>query len=386
MSVFNGLSAADFLSTADEKVAYSKAITRGHMTRSKIKPFISTPDSETMSVVRAVKKTCELGSVVGIELEDELVEAGAVGNVDFNASAEELKSIKQFVRVDRFQHHVPSSEDIINQRRSVKFKNRSKTALTNWATRRFDKIFFHQASADCTSIVVCGHSDDADTTNLVKADVLTTADVEEAKARALQGLNHEGALVNPPLLPIHTQQNENMGYYDELPFFVMFVGTNSARHIKTDENWEAARQYALERGKDNPIFTGALGFWDGVLLLDVGTDSPREAGVLTSSTEFYGFGNVKSSDLSVYEGGAGQETEINLLMGAHAMHLVVDQGIAYYDYPDKDDPRRMHAGIDRVLGFTKTKYQASANDGILEGSIFDNKDYGVIAVVASTGK
>ena len=45
----------------------------------------------------------------------------------------------------------------------------------------------------------------------------------------------------------------------------------------------------------------------------------------------------------------------------------------------------MKASIDRVYGFAKTKYEASANDGILKDSIFDGNDYGVIAIVASTG-
>ncbi len=95
---------------------------------------------------------------------------------------------------------------------------------------------------------------------------------------------------------------------------------------------------------------------------------------------------MKKSNLGIYAGDAGQETEINLLLGASACHIVVDQGVAYYDWADAKDPRRMHAGIDRVYGLAKTKYDASQNDGILEDSIFDGKDYGIVAVVASTGK
>lgn len=384
MDVFSGLSAQDFLSDADSRVAYSQTVTREVTKRSKVKPFIATSEADTTSIIKAVMKTCEMGSIVGVEMEDALIESGAVGNVDFSASGEELKQIKQFVKIDRFQHSVPSTQSIVNQRNADKFKSRAKNSLTNWGTMKFDKIFFSAMSADCTNIVVSGHHGDATPANLVKADVLTTADVEEAKRRALLGVDAVGNKV-PPLLPVRTEQNENMGYYDDVEFFVMFVGTNSARHIKNDANWEAARLEALERGKTNPIFTGALGFWDGVLLLDVKTDTDRQSGVLTSSSKFSGFGNVKNSDLSIYEGVAGQETEINLLLGAGACHVVVDQGIAYYDWEDKNDPRRMHAGIDRVYGLAKTKYVASQNDGILEDSIFDGKDYGVIAVVSSTG-
>jgi len=385
MAVFGGLSAADFLSDADTKVSYSKSVTREVTKKSKVKPFIATSENDTESIVKTVLKTCEMGSVVGVGMEDALVESGAVGNVDFSASGEELKDIKQFIKVDRFQHAVPSTQSIVNQRNADKFKSRAKNSLSNWGTMKFDKIFFSAMSADCTNIVACGHHTDADTTNIATADVLTTADVEEAKRRALLGVDSAGNAV-PPLIPVRTTQSENMGYYEEVEYFVMFVGTNTARNIKNDANWAEARKDALERGKKNPIFSGALGFWDGVLLLDVKTDTARQSGVLTSNSKFVGFGNVKKSDLSIYTGAASQETEINLLVGAGAAHMVVDQGIAYYDWEDKNDPRRMNAGIDRVYGFAKTKYEASANDGILEDSIFDGKDYGVIAVVASTGK
>lgn len=384
MGVFSGLSASDFLSDADTRVSYSKTVTKEVTKKSKVKPFIATSEADTTSIIKTVLKTCEMGSVVGVEMEDALIESGAVGNVDFSASGEELKNIKQFIKIDRFQHAVPSTQSIVNQRNADKFKTRAKNSLINWGTMKFDKIFFSAMSADCTNVVVSGNHSDATPANLVLADVLTTADVEEAKRRALLGVDSQGNAV-PPLIPVKTTQSENIGYYEEVEYFVMFVGTNTARNIKNDANWAEARKDALERGKTNPIFSGALGFWDGVLLLDVKSDTARQSGILTSSSKFVGFGNVKSSDLSIYEGGTGQETEINLLLGAGACHVVVDQGIAYYDWADKNDPRRMNAGIDRVYGLAKTKYEASANDGVLEDSIFDGKDYGVIAVVSSTG-
>lgn len=393
MSVFNGLSAEDFVSNAETKIAYSKEITRSVMAKSKIEPFIARSESDTNAIIKAVKKTFETGDVVGIELEDDLVEAGAVGNVTLDASSEELKRIRQFIKIDRWQHTVPSNGSILKQRSADKFKTSANNALKNWAVRKFDKVFFSAMSADCTNIVCAGNHGSSDCSNIAKADVLTTADVEEARRRAELGVavdTNGNEVQVPPVIPVSMNQEENAGFYEDLPVWVMFVGTNTARHIKNDANWAEARKDARERGKTNPIFTGALGFWDGVLLLQVGNDTPRQSGILTSKSEFVGFSNVKKSDLSIYDGaeenGKKQTTEINLLMGAGAAHIVVDMGIQYYDYADKDDVRRMNASVDRVYGFAKTKYQASDNDGILEDSIFDGKDYGVIAVVASTGK
>ncbi len=389
MSVFNGLSAEDFVSDVDTRIAYSKEVTKAIVAKSKIEPFLGRSENDTNAIIKTVKKTCELGNLVGIELQDELVESGATGNVTLDASTEELKTIKQFIKVDRWQHTVPSNQDIVTQRAANQFKDRARTSLKNWGTRKFDKVFFSAMSADCTNIVCAGHHTTHDCSTILKADVLTTADVEEARRRADLGVNGivtdgvEGGV--PPIVPVSTNKEENAGYYEDLPVYVMLVGTNTARHIKNDPNWAEARKDARERGKSNPIFTGALGFWDGVLLLQVGNDTPRQSGILTSKSEYVGFSNVKDYDLSNYAGDAGQETEINLLLGVGAAHIVVDMGVNYYDYADKDDVRRMKASIDRVYGFAKTKYKASDNDGILKDSIFDEKDYGVIAVVASTG-
>lgn len=383
--IFSGASAKDFLSNTDTVIATSKNINKEMMRQSKIKPFIATNENDRTSIVSVTLKTSEVGSHVNVSMEDVLTGSGSTGNVDFSASQEQLKDIKMLVVIDRFQHSVPSDESIVNTRRAVKFKARAKTSLTNWATMKFDKIYFSVNTANATNILACGHHGDKVTTNILKADVLTTSDVDEAKNRALLGIDAEGKEV-PPLMPVKILKNENLGFYDDIKIFIMFVGTHSAMHITKDPNWEEARKLAALRAKDNPIFTGALGLHNGVLLLNVETDTARQSGILTSKSKFNGFGNVKSFDLTTYAGAAGQETEINLMVGACSTQMVLDEGIAYYEWPDAKDPRYMHAGIDRVCGLAKTKYNADQNDGLLAGTMFDGKDFGVIAVVASTGR
>ena len=49
-------------------------------------------------------------------------------------------------------------------------------------------------------------------------------------------------------------------------YYVMFVHPYAANNLKADSTWLAAQQYAAERGADNPIFTGMLGVYDGVII------------------------------------------------------------------------------------------------------------------------
>lgn len=48
----------------------------------------------------------------------------------------------------------------------------------------------------------------------------------------------------------------------------MLVGTWAARDLKADPIWQAAQQNAAIRGSKNPIFTGALGEYDGGVLYE----------------------------------------------------------------------------------------------------------------------
>lgn len=385
MPQWNGQTAKDFLSDTDTIVEYSKDVTKRAMQKSKMKPFIGVASGEHGAMLKANRATLGVGNIVTITLEDDLIQAGATGNVTLNASSEELKRLRQLISVDRFQHQVPSNEDIVTQRTASKFKATAKDKLGNWATIKFDRIVISALTANLTNIVASNHYTDEDSKNIEVADILSTKDIEEAKRRAIDGVDAKGNPA-PPLVPIKINESESAGYYEELEMFILFVGTNSAANLKKDPNWKQAQENARERGKTNPLFSGALGFWDGVLVLNIKSDTERTSGILRSNGKFTGFGDVKKFDLTTYAGKDDQRTEINLFVGASAGQIVVDKGIQYYEQEDKDDVRRMNVSIDRVMGFAKTKFLSSANEGVLEDSVFDGKDYGVIGVISSTGR
>ena len=49
-------------------------------------------------------------------------------------------------------------------------------------------------------------------------------------------------------------------------YYLLLVHPESAHELKNDSDWQAAQQNAMPRGTDNPLFTGALGMWDGVVV------------------------------------------------------------------------------------------------------------------------
>lgn len=395
--IFDGRTAADFLSDPDTRVQYGEEINKAMVVKSKWEPFIAKSVNDTHAIIKGVAGTLEQGNTIKVNYTDELLDAGARGDLKFNATEEELRELNMFLKADSIQHSVPSTDTILNPKKAAKFQATAKDKLKNWGVKRFDNIITSAFVANCTNVVCAGHHSTADTSAITKTNILSLADVSEAKRRAEQGIAYDKTgkeIKVPQLLPFMQSENENAGYYETLNFYVLALGTDSVNAIKNDPNYVKARTEAAERGKDNPLFTGALGFWDGVLMLDFKTANDRQSGILRSDGKFVGFSNVKKFDLSTYAGetttvdGANvkQVTEINLFLGAGAGVIALDQPARFFDWADKDDPRFMKAGTDKVFAFAKAKYNSADNDGILDGCEYDNKDFGVIAIVASTGR
>ena len=74
-----------------------------------------------------------------------------------------------------------------------------------------------------------------------------------------------GAMMNP-IRPIKVNGKE---------YYVMFIHPWQAMALKNETAWITAQTYAMPRGEDNPLFTGALGVWDGVIIHETGLITTR---------------------------------------------------------------------------------------------------------------
>ena len=85
--------------------------------------------------------------------------------------------------------------------------------------------------------------------SLATTDLLTPALISRARVKA--------ALASPKILPLRIGGKN---------FYVMFIHPWQAFDLKNNATYAQAQREAEQRGKNNPIFTGALGVWDGVIV------------------------------------------------------------------------------------------------------------------------
>ena len=80
-------------------------------------------------------------------------------------------------------------------------------------------------------------------------DVITPELISSAVARA--------KLANPKFRPIRAGGKD---------YYLLLVHPETAHELKNNSDWQSAQQNAMPRGTDNPMFTGALGMWDSVVV------------------------------------------------------------------------------------------------------------------------
>lgn len=94
---------------------------------------------------------------------------------------------------------------------------------------------------------LCANSSGADA--MTSSDKLTPELISKAKVKAL--------VSTPQVRPLRIG-----GKY----YYVMFVHPFQAFDLKRNEEFRQAQREAAARGEDNPIFSGAIGIWDGVII------------------------------------------------------------------------------------------------------------------------
>lgn len=132
--------------------------------------------------------------------------------------------------------------------------------------------------------------------------------------------------------------------------YVLVIDQYQARDLMNDEKWLNAQQYANVRGEKNPIFSGALGMYDGVVVHQ-SNDIIREA-----------------------KGASSTMTSHALFLGAQAVVLAVGDNPTWNE-DDFDYHNQVGFEFGRIFGIAKTQFK------------FDGEsltDFGCVNVITSS--
>lgn len=180
-----------------------------------------------------------------------LTGSGVEGNRQKLSGAEDTLNIYDFTVQTQLVRNAVSRFEADDQKSQYDMLKEIKVVLKQWLSdwldnKLIDKLTSNNSNAETVYASAAG-TQSAITAN----DKLTTTIISRAKRKA--------QMHAPKIQPIKI---------DGMDKYIMLVSPWAARDLKDDPKWLAAQQNANVRGSKNPIFTGALGEYDGVVLYE----------------------------------------------------------------------------------------------------------------------
>lgn len=254
-----------------------------------------------------------------------LTGSGVEGNRQKLSGAEDTLNIYDFTVQTQLVRNAVSRFEADDQKSQYDMLKEIKVVLKQWLSDWLDNKLISKLSYNPSNGEVLYASAAGTQSSITANDKLTTTIISRAKRKAMMHA--------PKVQPIKV---------DGMDKYIMLVHPWAARDLKDDPKWLAAQQNANVRGSKNPIFTGSLGEYDGVILYEY---------------ERVQTGNVGASSANVCQ---------NLLLGKQAACFAVARPVKHIEQID-DYGNIAGNGIAFYSAVEKTKFNGS--------------DYGVINVM-----
>lgn len=254
-----------------------------------------------------------------------LTGSGVEGNRVRLSGQEDALNIYDFTVQTQLVRNAVSRFEADDQKSQFDMLKEIKVVLKQWLSDWLDDKLIYKLSYNPTSGETLYASAANTQASITANDKLTTSIISRAKRKA--------QMHGPKVQPIKV---------DGMDKYIMLVSPWAAKDLKDDAKWLAAQQNANVRGSKNPIFTGALGEYDGVIL--------------------YEYERV----LSDSSGASSANVCHNLLLGKQAACFAVARPAKHIEQTDD---------YGNIAGNGISFY------GAVEKTKFNMKDYGVINVM-----
>lgn len=254
-----------------------------------------------------------------------LTGSGVEGNRQKLSGAEDTLNIYDFTVQTQLVRNAVSRFEADDQKSQYDMLKEIKVVLKQWLSDWLDNKLISKLSYNPSNGEVLYASAAGTQSSITANDKLTTTIISRAKRKAMMHA--------PKVQPIKV---------DGMDKYIMLVHPWAARDLKDDPKWLAAQQNANVRGSKNPIFTGALGEYDGVILYEY---------------ERVQTGNIGASSANVCQ---------NLLLGKQAACFAVARPAKHIEQTDD---------YGNIAGNGIAFY------GAVEKTKFNGADYGIINVM-----
>ena len=192
----------------------------------------------------------QAGDRITFTLLRKLTGAGVSGDDTLEGNEESLVTYSDNVTIDQRRNAVRLKGRMTERRVAFSLRLSAKNQLRTWMAETIDDDIFNGfATGTVADRIVYGGNATA-TANVGSDDGITTALMDKLIAKAKKA--------DPKIWPVRVEG---------LDLFVLLLHTDVSYDLRQLSTWYTAQQNANIRGRDNPQFLGALGFWGGQLVI-----------------------------------------------------------------------------------------------------------------------
>lgn len=241
--------------------------------------FMGTDSNSLIQIKTEVNKGP--GDRITFGIRQQLGGAGVQGDATLEGNEEALITYSQNVTIDQLRHAVRSSGKMSEQRVPFTVRDEARDGLADWWSERIDRWFFNQITGNTAQSDVrftgmqavvapdSGHQVFANIGPTVASAIAATAETSlSATTVARFHLGIIDRAVEKGKLAVNYLRPIRVGSKDMLVAFLHPYQVTSLRQSTAASQWSDIQKAAITGGQidDNPIFTGALGVYNNVVL------------------------------------------------------------------------------------------------------------------------
>lgn len=330
----------------------------------RLKGVVIETDDNAMITKKTEFRKNKKGDKVTFALIEPLTGEGKVDDARLEDSEEAIVARDFSVTLRRRRHATRTEGEMSDRRPAFDIQAKSRGVLGLWLARvhDVDQISVLSGLANAAGTIAAT----APTTNRGWAGGQTTADALQGDSglsatiatlttasnylfgpRVVEAVKRAATLSEPIIRPIMVGGEE---------FYLMFIHLYQAKALKASTDWKAAMQNAARRGPGNPLFTGALAEWDGVIIHEIPKIETRLGAGGTGATEVFETGVAAADGVTVARA---------LFCGAQAS-VIAYGGVPMWVEEKFDYDNEWGIALSLMYVTAKTK--------------FNNEDYGVMTV------
>lgn len=220
--------------------------------------FIGSSEQSMIQEFEDLK--AQKGTNISFGLGTKLSGTGITADSALEGSEEAMTDYDEDVAIDQLRHAVRLTGRLDEQRNAYDMRMSAKNRLADWWAERIDQELVDKLCGKTTS-TFANTPTAAAASRAVFAGAagsigaITTAMKMDTKV--LDRAKQDAILASPKIRPLRINGK---------PYYVAILHPYDATNLRQDPVWAQAQRDANIRGEDNPIFSGALGVWNGIVV------------------------------------------------------------------------------------------------------------------------